>query len=415
MQKGTRHIIRYLLSLCACACLIFFILVFFYGIRIPGFQFDNFYQPTTYKIENKYFHFKVKGGFIKQSGHKFIARASSPHFEISLKGDLIKFPIVIENIHPDAILQSNNPYLIISEKIIGLIRHLKIQGEAQNSTTLKWVFPEKHHYRFMALGDTGGSGELEWALIRAKQLNADFVMHLGDMFYSHQDVHSALATINNSPVPVYSIYGNHDYYNNGEYPEKDTFNKSFSPSNFKFSLLGKIFISLDTSSHIFPFNKGKRGKFLDKILSEKENSDKESLLFTHQPIANSLYQDIPYLEHGLTGFEGAWLEGKLVSFKHLTVIAGHVHQSIQALDRLLPTYVAGDGIAHRDLIGGKPISKVLVGDIYKNQPTHFNWELNQIPIEYHTSLRSRSILEQHFENLASSNDELDTSDNLRSN
>ena len=396
-------LLKHLLSLTVLLSLIFLVLVFFYGIRIPGFQFDNYHAPTTYEIKKQNFHFNVKGGFIKQTGHAFIARANSPHFEISLRGDLIDFPIVIENIHPDATLESSNPYLQIEEKISNLSRQISLQGESQQTTILKWRFPEKSHYRFMAIGDTGGGRELSWSLIRAKQLDADFIMHLGDMFYSYQDAHSAFTAIQSSPIPIYNIYGNHDYYNDGKFPERNTFNKVFSPSNFQFSLLDKTFVSLDTSSHIFPFNKGKRGKFLDRLIDGARPSENETLVFTHQPIANSMYQDRPELEHGITGFEGAWLEQKLIPVKHLTVIAGHVHQSIHISDSLLPTYVAGEGIAHQDLIANTPLSKVLIGDIYPGQLTYFSWQLNRMPRAYQTSLKSRYIFEQHLQNLAASN------------
>ena len=395
-----------LLCMGLCVSLIFFMMMFSYGLRVPGFQFDNYHPVTVYEIKKEEFYIMVEGGFIKQTGTQIVARANSPHFEIRLSGNLIGLPVVIENIHPGATLQSSNPYLTINEEVTNLTRNLTVHGHTHEPSTVKWVFPEKKHYRFMALGDTGAGGELEWALIRAKQLNADFIMHLGDMFYSHQDVHSSFITINNSQIPVYNIYGNHDYYNNGEYPDKNTFNKVFSPSNFQFSLLGKNFVSLDTSSHIFPFNKGKRGAFLKKLTDTVYDSENETLLFTHQPIANSMIENTPELEHGITGFEGAWLEQKLLSIKHLTVIAGHVHNSIQVTDTLLPTYVAGEGIAHRDLIGNKPSAKVLIGDIYAGQQAYLSWELNMIPRQYHTSLKSQRILIKHLEDLASSDHEL---------
>ena len=400
MHKVVVHLTKIFLVIAVSSSLICLTLIFIYGIRVPGFQLDNFHMPTTHSIKNQAFEIEVHGGFLKQTGNQFLARANSPHFEVDLKGDFIGFPLIIENIHPGAILNCDNPYVSIDEQVNNLNRHLIIQGDFKSSINLKWVFPKKKHYRFMAIGDTGGGGELEWALIRANQLKADFVVHLGDMFYSQQDVHSAFTILQKSSVPVFNVYGNHDYYNKDEFPHRHTFNKFFSPSNFQFTLLEKTFASLDTASHIFPFNKGKRGKFLSDLVNKRKNSEYETLLFTHQPIANSMYEDFPDLEHGITGFEGAWLEQKLIPINHLTVIAGHVHQSLVINNTILPTYVAGEGIAHRDLITNSSLSKVLVGDIYEGQLTYFSWELNRIPRRFHTSVKSKNILESHLKRVA---------------
>ena len=385
------------------------------GIRIPGLQLDNYQVLTAHEDIENGFSLSVEGGYIKQVGHQFVVRAYSPHLKLRLSGHLISFPIEIENIHPDAVLITGQNKVEIQEEKQNLNRGLIVNGKLELPLSLQWKFPQKTHYRFMALGDTGGGKELEWALIRAKQLNADFVVHLGDMFYSPQDVYSAFNTIQNSPVPVFNIYGNHDYYNDGKYPLKNTFNKNFSPSNFQFELLDKTFISLDTSSHIFPYHKGMRGKFLKPLIEQIKSSEHQALLFTHQPIANTMYHDIPELEHGITGFEGAWLEQKLLPVRHLTVIAGHVHQSLQVTDALLPTYVAGEGIAHRDLIANQSVSKVLIGDIYEGQLTYFSWELNNMPRAYQTSLKSQFILDQHIQNLAMSDNEADKPDNASTN
>ncbi len=383
-------------------CFAYLVVAFTIGVRIPGFHLDNFQLPTTYENKKDGFKLDVEGGFIKQIGHQFVIRAYSPHLEISLIGHLITFPLVIENIHPDARLIVNNDNVTFEEKRDNLKRSLTIHGQINSPMLLKWLFPEKDHYRFMALGDTGGGKELEWALIRAKQLNADFVVHLGDMFYSPQDVHSAFSVLQNSPVPVFNIYGNHDYQNgDDEYPQKNTFNKIFAPSNFQFSLLGKSFVSLDTASHIFPFNKGKRGSFIQQLIDQPSPKNQETLLFTHKPIVSVLAEKHPELDHGVTGFESFWLEGKLASIDSLTIITGHIHKSIEILDIFFPTYIAGEGIAHTDLITNKPHSKVLVGDLYLDQPTQFSWHTNNIPRSYQVSKKSLDIWARHQRNLAS--------------
>ncbi len=178
------------------------------------------------------------------------------HIKIQLKGDFVNFPLVVENVHQNSILQTDKPDATVNESIQNSTRHLVIDGKISNMMEVSWLFPVNETYRFMAIGDSGGGKELEWLIRRAIQLDCDFIFHLGDMFYSHQDVQSAFKVINNSPIPVYNVYGNHDYYNhnNYEYPERGTFEKYFSPPNFQFELLDKAFVSLDTSSHIIPLS-----------------------------------------------------------------------------------------------------------------------------------------------------------------
>ena len=404
MRQKLKKLAKFAVGLISLVGIVYVLLILLIGVRIPGFYLDNYRLPTSHESLKDSFKISVNGGFLKETGHQFLIRAYSPSIEIAVTGHLINFPIIVENVHPEASLVVSNEKFAIEEEISNLSRTLIVHGEINSPLIFNWRFPDKNNYRFMAIGDTGGGKELQWALIRAKQLNADFVVHLGDMFYSPQDVHSAFNIIQNSPVPVYNVYGNHDYRNGeDEYPERNTFNDVFAPSNFQFSLLDKLFVSLDTSSRIFPFNKGKRGEFLEQIISESSQRTGETLVFTHKPILNDISRYYPEHDHGLTGFEGFWLETKLANINSITVITGHIHRSLEILNTILPTYIAGEGIAHTDLITGRPLSKVLVGDIYSNSPTKFSWYPNNMPRNYQVSKRSLSIWEKHQRNLAANN------------
>jgi len=372
-------------------------------VRYPRLTVDPVPQPVSLLSDS--LKVDASGAYIKEALELHF-RAYQP--EVSLRiyseGQSARHVLRVENIHPDALLsQTGSGHTNVRESKYGLLREVELSGmQAGEVISLKWTFPSKPAYRFIAIGDTGGDKELSWGLLRANELGADFVLHMGDAYYEEPEIAGIGARLNESKIPVYVANGNHDFAGpKGNVIEQ--FLKNVGPLNARFSLLGTCFVNLDTGSYMYPAHKGERAALLGaEVVQQRRFPERcsNTLVFTHKPIVSKFEAEFPQRDHALDGHDAKRLLEQLQQLKHVTLLAGHIHNDFEFEQDGFKTYVSGSGLAHKDLVQGGLYAKILVGEIHAGQEVTFEWVLNGMPMEYHCSKKIYGLLKKHKSPLA---------------
>lgn len=376
----------------SCLTLIIVLTAFFligqkYVYRYPRISYDV--ADRAVNLHNNEVDVISQGAYLKDEG-AMVFRAFAPDVSLHITAQVQNedVQLQLENIHPQSSIQSDQPNLMVQEKQQGLIRTVTISGLEQGETLrLKWPFPDKESYQFVAVGDTGGGKELTWSMMRAEQLKADFILHLGDAYYTPPEVGAVGTKMNESAMPIYTANGNHDF-RGPEGNAIETFTKNVSPLNAQFNLLGHCFINLDTGAYMYPAHKGMRAKRLAaEVVNHARNPQqcKSYIVFTHKPILGAFEAEFPKRNHSLNGGDAAYLLSKLQQLDNVTLLVGHIHLDFEFEQDGMKTYVTGNGLAQTNLVRAQPSAKVLVGKIFKNQTTQFTWAENNMPMQYHCS------------------------------
>lgn len=366
--------------------------------RYPALAIDPNVKALSYQHQNKWL-VSASGAYFK-TGQSLKLRAFEPQvtLRIHAKTAVDSLRLEVENIHPQAQLKiAGIDAAQIQEASSGLSRSITIASlPPDTQVSIRWQFPQKNSYRFVAIGDTGGDRELSWGLERAAQLDADFVLHMGDAYYDISEHALVGDYLNDSSIPVYTANGNHDFQG----PEGniiDAFLRDVGPLNASFSLLGHCFINLDTGAFMYPAGKGERSALLAaEIVNHRRNPSQCSdyIVFTHKPMVLDFEAPFPQQDHALYSWHARPLIKQLQQLGSVTIIAGHIHSDFEFEQDGMKTYVTGSGLAHRDLLSGKKNAKVLIGEITAGQPLTLTWAYNEMPLEYHCSKRlHRAFLE----------------------
>ena len=69
------------------------------------------------------------------------------------------------------------------------------------------------------------------------------------------------------------------------------------------------------------------------------------------------------------------------------VLVGHLHDAMEHDDMGLRTYVTGQGMAHADLLTGRQVARILIGDVTAGQPVSYRWEPLNMPWDRHCNAR----------------------------
>lgn len=379
-----------------CLALILFISGFaLYGYkavyRYPALTLDPAARDQQY-THNEQWHASTQGAYFKseQPGQ---LRAFQPQvvLDVYAKKMVSTINMELENVHPQAQLnmQGIDPAQLHESKQ-GLTRNIRLTSlKPGDHAVIRWLFPQKNSYRFVAIGDTGGDQELSWGLKRSAQLGADFILHMGDAYYDISELGDVAGRLNSSPVPVYMANGNHDFQG----PEGnaiEVFLRDIGPMNARFSLLGHCFINLDTGAFMFPSNKGERAAILAaEIVKHRRNPLQctDYIVYTHKPMVLEFEADFPQQDHALFSWHARPMIEQLQQLGPVTLIAGHIHNDFEFEQDGIKTYVTGSGLAHRDLLSGKKNAKVLIGEIKAGQALQLDWAFNEMPLEYHCSKR----------------------------
>ena len=127
------------------------------GFRYPSPQFEPAATPRWAKHSVLGFRADGHGAFYqREDARQLVFRAYVPEPVVQVNGT---FELKIGNVHPQAHLTIDGDGKISEERVDGLFR--QVTGNSSKGTlTLRWVFPKQDHYRFTAIGDTGGDLEL---------------------------------------------------------------------------------------------------------------------------------------------------------------------------------------------------------------------------------------------------------------
>ena len=280
------------------------------GLRIPPFVLEP-KAPAEHKVSAK-LEIRLENSIFVPSNDKTIdhsLRAYTPEPIIEIKSfSPTKCRLIVGNLLPEAVLVRDGNS-IISEHIDGIKRVIELDIPAEQTVTLRWQLAELSEYKFAAIGDTGGMQELAWCVQRAHDLGAKFLLHLGDINYTHGDFESAAEIFRTAPLPIYVSIGNHDFHDNG--PKYQFFLNNFGPLNYEFSV-GKVrFVNIDTASDFIPYGSGHRGRLFKQLNQGVKNFT--TIAFTHRP----LYDPLEDSDHHI-GSEGErnWLIESLPKGKY---------------------------------------------------------------------------------------------------
>ena len=365
------------------------ILIQFKALRYPGVFFDP--APLSQTTSQPSLNANATGAYLKgPEENRFRAYVPSPSLTIQSVATGIE--LLIENIHPQATLHA--PEDSVEEASDGLLRRIRF-SQAATDLELRWQFPEKQRYRFGVVGDTGANRELSWVQKRFAESGADFILHLGDLYYYPDDLGAAHQRFNQSVVPVYTAIGNHDFRGpNGA--SHELYLRNVGPLNSRFQLLGQCFINIDTGAYSVPVSGGYRAKFLKQAITDitaDKNPCIASIIFTHKPFVEGLPpKTIPKQKHSLSGWQGNWVFKKIKALGPSHILAGHIHKDFEYSIDGIKHYVVGSGMAHKDLSRKKPAARLLIGEIEAGKPAQFEWINNEMPINYHCSGKIRKKL-----------------------
>ncbi len=367
-------------------------------VRYPSITVDPAPRPTGLVLASG-LEIEARGGYLKVSmGTRFRAYQPDMHLRIHGAEPVERHIIQVENIHPDANFSwTEDSLATVLEKKHGLLREVELIGlRAGEVLKLSWTFPEKPAYRFVAIGDTGGDEELSWGLIRASDLGADFVLHMGDSYYEEAEVAGVGMRLNQSNIPVYTANGNHDFLGPGG-SAIEQFLNNVGPLNARFSLLGTCFINLDTGSFMYPPHKGARAALLAAEVVNQQRAPARctnTIVFTHKPVLQDFEAEFQQRKHSLYGYDAQRIINRLQQLNKLTLLAGHIHNDFSFEQDGFKTYVTGSGLAHKDILRGGHYARVLVGDVRADKPVKLEWALNAMPMEYHCSKKIYKAFKQ---------------------
>ena len=382
---------RFFLRLAGLSSLSVIIYSYFRGIRMPPLM----WEPSENSATTEYDGISIQGFDLIKTHRQVIEnvdvafRAYTPN--PSLKIDSIKKTttrLSVNNIHGDAKLKFDpDSNVQINETVNGITRDIELTFTEPASIHLAWKLGDKSKYRFASIGDTGGSQELAWAIQRANDLGAEFLLHLGDFNYQDSDYASAITIFNKAPIPCYVSIGNHDFHDNGI--QYQHFLNDIGPLNYQFSIGKTRFVNLDTAASTLPYASGFRGKLMQKLIAEK-NQYTTTIAFTHRPLFDPQVNS----DHDIGSVgERDWLVKSLKKANITTLLSGHIHifhrRNFDGIDNI----IVGQGLGHQDLITNSDYSKIAIAKVNSSGDVEFEFMALSMPMEIHCHPRTDVVKE----------------------
>ena len=372
--------------------------VFKQGLRYPrmGFEPEN---PAT-KVVATLAQLDLNDCVYTGRQEPITIRAFAPEPKIGInfkRGGTLR--IDINNIASNAQLQIDGLGIkSVDEEVLGITRQLTIRANSNKKVDLAWHLPNNDAFKFAVIGDTGGGSELEWCLLRAQELEAQFLLHLGDFNYTNKDVSPAnrsdeyelsIQKFRHSPLPVYISIGNHDFNQSGLVYQR--FLNELGPMNHAFELGGTRFINMDTAADFFPAGSGNRGNLAHQLVHSKAIYD-DQLFFTHKPMQDPREGK----DHGIgSASEIKWLREQMKNLNCSTLFNGHVHQSDERDLEGIYQWTVGEGLGHEDLVHKRRISRLVVGQVERGKKINYTWHSLDMPWALHQSHTHETKLLKH--------------------
>jgi predicted phosphodiesterase len=301
-------------------------------------------------------------------------------------------PYVLEvsNLSPSLILNAEGDGLLsVQEKIQGTHRTIQLALETDQSIKLNWKLAEQDGAKFAVIGDTGAGKELEWVLRRASELDAQFLLHLGDFNYSKGEYDRAVELFNSAAMPCYVSIGNHDYNDSGLIYQQ--FINEIGPMNLSFTVAGTRFANIDTAADFFPASSGQRRKLFDDLLADQSDFD-DQVFFTHRPF----YDVRPGEDHIIGGIgQIEWLQKSIRNCGCRELMTGHVHHSAETDLQGLRQWTVGEGLGFEDILNQKQVARMLLGTVERGRKVSYQWAAINMPWWAHLSPTHETKLKRY--------------------
>ncbi len=356
------------------------------GLRYPRMSFESQALPESHSTPDA--EFELDQLIVTPSDEGIKLRAIAPEPALTLNAKRGKISFSVNNLSPDAKLTIKGKGIkLVSEDVSGITHAIEIDNATDQTLILKWHLPDNDGLDFAVIGDTGGGNELAWALKRAQQLKAKFLLHLGDFNYTAGEYEQAIEHFNSAPIPCYITIGNHDFNESGLVYNK--FLNKLGPLNNTFTIAGTRFVNFDTAADFFPAHAGLRGKLFEKLISTP--LDGEHVYFTHSPLKDPRPND----DHEVGGInEVNWLVNAIKAAGNGPLLTGHVHHSAELNFEGIHQFSIGEGLGHEDLVREKHVAKLMLAQIQKGKPMSYSWQDLNMPWSMHTSPTHASKLKR---------------------
>ncbi|MEO0367831.1 MAG: metallophosphoesterase [Pseudomonadota bacterium] len=358
------------------------------GVRYPTLSLESAPIPDHYSDSE--WSFKFDDCFRTDTDSLAIrAFAPEPRIKIVAKeSGTLKFEML--NLSPECELESSS--VEVDEVINGTRRSLNLRLTAGEKIDLNWHLPAWQGYTFASIGDSGGADELAWCLRRAHELNAKFLLHLGDFNYQAGDYRNAVDLFNNSPIPCYISIGNHDFHEDGLIYNQ--FTSQLGPLNNTFQIGATKFINLDTAANTWPRSGAQRGQLIRQI-EESKKTYQHSVAFTHRPLHDPTEES----SHDIgSETERDWLISALKSLNTHTLLSGHIHIFDRSEFNGIDNIIVGQGLGHQDLITADTgYSKMALGQVSADGSVEFEFEGLNMPMEMHCHPRVQPVKDSLME------------------
>lgn len=237
----------------------------------------------------------------------------------------------VENVPVRVRVEAAGP---VDEDRDGLRRTLRFSP--QTTRRLAFAAPDRE-LAFMVLGDTGDSPEFAAALRLAAIKDADFLLHAGDLIYEDFQMPNIERVLEDSPVPVFMIRGNHDYRNES----RINFMRRLAPPYYSFRMGGATFIILDNAGD-YPsafWRRSTQYRWWTNILGEPRSGP--LFVAMHKPPFDrrtgpryAPMLDKPFAKQLMADFVRVGVDA---------VFTGHVHESHLWIEHGIPYVISGEG------------------------------------------------------------------------
>ncbi len=309
---------------------------------------------------------------------QFRLRAIAPEPSIRVEAHKGKFQISVNNIAQNAAIEvRGDGARKIDEQQIGITRTVFIDAAESQTLDISWRLPNEDGFDFAVIGDTGGNTEMEWCLRRAKELGAQFLLHLGDFNYGNEDYQRAINYFHNAPLPCYISIGNHDFNDSGLVYQH--FRQHLGRFNHHFTIAGTRFVNFDTAADFFPVHGGMRGDFFEQLQREQTTSQ---LFFTHRPLRDPR----PGEDHNVGSVNGvSWLSEAIDLAGGGPLLTGHVHHSAELDINGIEQYSIGEGLGYEDILLQRQVAQLQIGRVERGKRPQFSWQPLNMPWSAHRS------------------------------
>lgn len=303
------------------------------GIRLRGLiTLDPPPSPVVIRLDGH--TLSVMGALVRavRSDHVSLrAWEPTPTIRVIEPGDPGQITLEVENLPLRVRLSASGP---VEEDRRGPTRILRFAP--QDTHRLGFTDPERE-VTFAVLGDTGDSATFVQALHLAASQGADFLIHAGDLIYRDEQIAHVQEILATSPLPIFTVRGNHDYRNEARIDVM----RGLSPAFYAFRMGGVTFIILDNGISYIPtlWWRSTQYRWLTDVLS----MPREGPLFVamHKPPFDPRparqhhgMEDEGFAEALMRGFTRAGVDA---------VFAGHIHASHRWVRDGIPYVVSGEG------------------------------------------------------------------------